>query len=102
MSTTEMFSSSPSFLCRLALSFLSFFLTPFLQPLTNLCEFHLKVVVISEAGVKVGNLLCRRLDLEDDHDVGEDNDACREDETEEKDGHDEALAGYRGLCKPPV
>lgn len=76
--------------------------TPSLQPLTHLCQFHLQVVAVSDAAVKVGNLLCGGLDLEDDHDIGEDNDACGEDETEEQDGHDEALAGHGGLGQPPV
>lgn len=59
---------------------------------THLCEFHLQCVVISNAGIKVGDLLCRRLDLVDDHDVGVDDDACGKDQAEEEDGHDEGLA----------
>lgn len=59
-------------------------------------------MAVSDPRIEVGNLLCRRLDLEDDHDIGEDDDACGEDQTEEQDGHDEGLAGNRGLCQPPV
>lgn len=55
-----------------------------------------------DAGVKVGNLLCGGFHFEDDHDVGEDDDAGGEDEAEEKDGHDEALARHGGLGQPPV
>lgn len=59
-------------------------------------------MAVSDPRIEVGNLLCRRLDLKDDHDIGKDNDACGEDQTEEQDGHDEGLAGDRGLCQPPV
>lgn len=69
---------------------------------THLCEFHLQAVVVSNLGIKVGNLFCRRFDLADDHNVGVDNDACRKDETKEEDGHDEGLARHRGLGQPPV
>lgn len=59
-------------------------------------------MAVSDAGIKVRDLFRRGLDLEDDHNVGEDNDARRKDETEEQDGHDEALAGQGGLRQPPV
>lgn len=59
-------------------------------------------MAVFDAGIKVGNLLCRGLNLEDDHDVGEDDDARGEDETEKEDGQDEALAGNGGLCQPPI
>lgn len=72
------------------------------KPLTHLCEFHLKVVAVIDAGVKMRDLLCGGLDLEDDHDVGEDYDASGEDETEEQDGHDKALTRHGGLRQPPV
>ena len=80
----------------------AFFPSPPLLPLTHLCKFHLKVVTVVDAGVKVRDLLCRRLDLEDDHDIGEDNNDSGEDEAEDEDGDDEGLAGHRGLCQPPV
>lgn len=59
-------------------------------------------MAVIDAGVKVRDLFRRGLDLEDDHDVGEDYNAGGEDETEEQDGHDEALAGHGGLRQPPV
>lgn len=73
-----------------------------LQCLTYFCQFDLKAVVVFDAGIIVWNFLRRRLDLADDHDIGENNDPSRENETEEQHGHDEALTRHRGLCEPPV
>lgn len=70
--------------------------------LTHLCEFHLQAVAVSNLGIKVRYLFCRRLDLVDDHNVRVDNDSCRKDETEDQDGHDKGLARHRGLRQPPV
>lgn len=59
-------------------------------------------MAVSNAGIEVGNLLRRRLDLEDDHDIGEHNDACGKYETKKQDGHDKGLAWDGSLGQPPV
>lgn len=54
-------------------------------PVTHLCELHLKNVAVFDARVKVRDLLRGGLDLDDDHDVGEYDNAGGENETEEQD-----------------
>lgn len=93
---------SPSFLWAALIHFNFPMFTTSLQCLTYFCQFDLKVVVVFDAGIVVWNFLRRRLDLVYDHDIGENNDSSRENKTEEKHGHDEALTRNRGLCKPPV
>lgn len=59
-------------------------------------------MAVPDAGIKVRDLLRRGFHFEDDHDIGKDDDAGGEDEAEEKDGHDKALARHGGLGQPPV
>lgn len=59
-------------------------------------------MVVLVPRVEVGDFLSGRLHFDDNLDVGEDDDDDGQDEAEEEDGHDKALASHRGLGQPPV